>query len=329
MKYVFLQPDMRVANWRSIWPAKELRRRGYDVDIYAGDAARPAIEATEDLTYVVHFVNKAWNLNGNVITVRHICEIARDYGRLIVSFDDDWTRLLDIEPRPLNPLAKIVHQDVPECAKLADKIIVATPRLKEVFGGWGVCEVAENYLPEKYLRLKTREKLDRIAWMGIMSVHGRDWDELQPYAKELPPLTLLGAGQWAADKIKSWGAADVLGTDPTAETGRLYREMSRYRLAMIPLADTTFNRGKSWIKPMEFMAQEVPVVSMWHPEYERLNEKLGGMIPLFRSPEELVAATVEAWEQRRFAGKHLRERLLAEDLTMEKAGGDAWEKAIV
>lgn len=329
MKYVFMQPGPRLARWRTIWPARELRRRGYDVDIYAADAEKPESEATGEVTYVINFVNEAWNNDGSVMSFVDICRTAASFGRLIVSFDDDWTRLLDIEPRPVNPLAKIVQQSVPVVAKMADKIIVSTPRLRDVFGGWGVCSIAENYLPEKYLRLKPKPKLDRIAWMGMMPVHGQDWNELFPYAKDLPPLTLIGSGQWAAEKVMSWGASDVVGTDGTRELGRLYREMSRYRLAIIPLADTPFNRGKSWIKAMEFMAQDVRPLTMQHPEYQRLSELTGG-VSVLEDAEALVAATVEAWEHRH-SGEDLclRDRLLDRGMTMEQIGGDMWEKALV
>lgn len=327
MKYVFIQPDMRVANWRTVWPAKELRRRGYDVDIYAMGTAKPQLEDTEgEVTFVLHFVNKAWNLDGYPVTVADLASQALEYGRLFLSFDDDWSRLLDIEPTPYNPLAVRVAQQIAPLTMLADRVIVATPRLAEVYGQWHPdVRVARNYLPSSVLDLSRHERRDVVAWMGIMPVHGMDWNLLQPYAKDLPPLRLIGPGKWAADKIRSWGARHVEWTDPTLDQRHLYRMIGAARAAIIPLADTPFNRGKSWIKPMEFIARGVQPVSSWHPEYEAL-DGLTGVAPTFTDPADLVRASVEAFE--RGSADDLPDRLRDARLLLEERGGEEWEAAL-
>jgi len=343
VKYEFIEPAMGVANWRTVWPAKELRRRGWDVDIYASGAARPTAEAKGEITTVLHFVNKVWNsepekgADGRPISCLDIVSMARESGPVFITFDDDWTRLLEIERKPYNPLAVMLARQIPLIAALADRVIVSTPRLAEVFGEFNAdVRVAENYLPREIVELSRRHRRDVVAWMGVMDVHGMDWNLIRPYASDLPPLRLIGSHhkcvldeghpgkcKGPAQLLMSWGARSVEATPPTLDQRHLYRMLGEARAAIIPLADTSFNRGKSWIKPMEFIARGVQPVASWHPEYERLNALIGG-VPTYRDPADLVAATVEAYE--RGSADDLSDRL--DDFVMETKGGDAWERAL-
>lgn len=326
MKTTFFAFGERVATWRTRWPAAELRRRGHDVAV---DLDHPGPETSDDVTYVLHLTNKAWRgPNGAVVTYLDLARIFAAAGRLMLSVDDDWSRMMDVQADRTDPYARRVHAEVPELVATADRVIVATPRLAEVFGAFNDdVVVCENYLPEWVIDLAPAPPLEVIAWMGEMNIHGQDWNALQPYAPDLPPLRLIGAGEHARNMLRKWGAREVGATDAIFDQRKLYREMGRAVGAIVPLQDTPFNRGKSWIKPMEFLARGVPVVSSWHPEYERL-DALIGEVPTFVRPVELVSAAVDLWENRRDASE-LPARLRDEGLTMERAGGDQWEKALL
>src|SRR5207253_82191 len=113
----------------------------------------------------------------------------------------------------------------------------------------------------------------------------------------------------------------------TLDLRELYTEMGRARAAIVPLVDSPFNRGKSWIKPMEFMARGVQPIASEHAEYRRLSRLTGMSLPTFADPSELVAAVAEQWES--VDGDELPSRLLDEGLVMEEVGGDAWERALI
>lgn len=328
MTVLFVVPEMQVTTWRSGWPVQELRRRGYDAVLSA--RGRPIPQVREPVTTVLHVLNRTWQAGEQIITPLDLCHMWRERGRLIVSFDDDLTQLLELE-KPYGGVrdrARVLHQQIPEICRTADKIVVATPRLAEVYGRWGEVAVAENYLPRWVFDLERKPRKNRVAWMGTMAgyVHGRDWDLLRPYAKDLPPLTLIGTEPQAGIILRRWGAKDVEIIPGTTDQRKLYRLLGRARAAIVPLADTRFQRGKSWIKPMEFMARRVQPFTSAHREYDRLGE-LTGACPTFADPGDLVQAVAEGWEQA--DGAELPRCLLDLGMTMEQAGGDAWEKALL
>jgi hypothetical protein len=327
LTYIFVELDTNVPTWRTRWPAKELRRRGYQTQIWSSDGTPKFEPPAGKCCFVVHFVNKAWTLpNGEPFTHIDVCRRAREWGPVYVNFDDDWTRMLDVQARPVPTLAKLVHSEIPELTKMATKVIVSTPRLAEVFGRWNEVEVVPNYLPEWVFDLEPAPKVERIGWMGEMYLHGLDWNLLMPFAGDLPPLYMVGTSEASGEKLRSWGVRDVEVTGVILDQRKLYREMGRPVGAMVPLDDTPFNRGKSWTKPMEFMARGVPVVASPHREYGALND-LTGRLPTFDKPENLVEAVVKMWDERP-DGSDLPGILRHAGMTMEQAGGDAWEKAL-
>ena len=324
---VFIEPEMLVATWMTGWPAKELKRRGYDSALCARGHSLPKLH--DDVTVVLHVLNRTWEDGDRLLTSLDLCKLIRDNAaRLIVAFSDDLTQLLELEPGEPRERARLLHGQIPEICRMASKIVVTTPRLAEVYGRWGEVAVAAPTLPRWVLEMPRKPRENRVAWMGHMAgkVHGRDWDMLQPYARHLPPLRLIGTERGAADVLRSWGCTDVEVVPGSADQRKLYRELGRARAAIVPLVDTPFTRGKSWIKPMEFMARGVQPFASAHPEYQRLDE-LTMAVPTFEHPAELVAAVATYWQE--CGGDDLPGVLLENGLVMEEAGGDAWEKALI
>lgn len=331
MRTIFVCLEERVATWRSGWPVAELKRRGHDVDLLASaagyDDSRP-VQDGEEVTYVLHVINRAYRDGNRITTLLDVAKMFRPAGRLILSVDDDWTEMLSVQADPNEPLAQAVHAQTADLYALPDRIIASTPRLVDIFSRFNSDVVlAENVMPEWVLDMPQPPKLEVICWMGEMYVHGIDWNLLEPYAPDLPPLRLIGSGGYARNMLEKWGARKVGSSPPILEARKLYAEMGRAVGAIIPLADTGFNRGKSWSKPMEFLARGVPTVASAHAEYERLHS-LTGAVPTFANPAGLVAAAVDLWDNRR-DGSDLPDRLRDAGLTMERSGGDAWEKALI
>jgi glycosyltransferase involved in cell wall biosynthesis len=68
--------------------------------------------------------------------------------------------------------------------------------------------------------------------------------------------------------------------DPVEATGWIplgdyYREVSSLSAGVVPLADSAFNRAKSWLKGLEYAALGVPFVATPSPEYVRLQNEAG------------------------------------------------------
>lgn len=85
----FVQPSIPVTTWRTLWPALELRRRGYRVTLDTMDAGYVS-DAPKDALTVVHLTPSIWAHEPWREKVRTVCRGAE---RLIVQIDDDWTSL--------------------------------------------------------------------------------------------------------------------------------------------------------------------------------------------------------------------------------------------
>lgn len=341
-RIVFLEPAMRVSTWRTMWPARELVRRGYDAVAAAQDVRRQ-VEVFGNDTIVLHITAGAWMESDTEIatpfsTVRRFLDLVQPHGgRLFVSFSDDLTQLYHVQTAtPHLPITegndyadasgitlrlRLFIADLPVICREVAGVIVTTPRLAEVYGKWAQrIHVAEAYLPRALFAVPHGKGNGRLGWMGTLEVHHRDLELIRPWARDLPPMHMIGAGRAGADLLRSWGARDVTWTPPLFDQRALYAEMGRCRAAIVPLVTEgklgRFNAGKSWIKPMEFLAQGVPTVASAFREYDRLP------LPTFRDPEALVAAAWGKWRMAPHAGP------LDESWSMEGRGGDQWESAL-
>jgi hypothetical protein len=323
---VFIEPHMRVSTWRTLWPGKELRRRGHPVQIWARDSSPPREDWPAEPTIVLHITAASWRTADTLISFGAVAADARRWGRLVVSLDDDLTALFYMQKGEIPPEARMLHSELPDICRHAWRIVVTTPRLAEVFGRWGEVHIAPNCIPEWVLEIPPRPTRRRVAWMGTMEVHDHDWLELKPYARDLPPMVLIGAGRDGARMLGSFGAPDVISTDQILDQRRLYRELGRAVAAIVPLAPHRFNQAKSWIKPLEFMARGVRPICSPARDYLALAAETGKAI-CYGSPGAMVAAAQEAYETWD-RDPELPEIVRETGLLMERRGGDAWEDAL-
>lgn len=104
----------------------------------------------------------------------------------------------------------------------------------------------------------------------------------------------------------------------------------RIGVGVAPLADTSFNTAKSWLKPLEYSAAGVPWVASDIVEYRRLARICGA--PLVTKPRQWYAAlkTLLTDRARRIeASQQVRE--IAKTLTIEKhvhLWADVWMEAV-
>jgi hypothetical protein len=193
--------------------------------------------------------------------------------------------------------------------RMADMVTVSTPALAERYGRHGRARVLRNCVPEWYLGVQQGsglrrlfgESLDASAGQGEVTARGISTLPVALTPVSPPVLGWAGrvdvhasdlavVGTAVAQALRQTGATfravgdtatlSALGVDgeavPFMPFAEYPAEVARLDVGMAPLADTAFNRGKSWLKPLEMASLGVPFVSSPLPEYARLAEDGAG-----------------------------------------------------
>lgn len=282
--------------FRLIWAAEELKRQGHDVDLKPPEKRDIALKINgnrrrdrDSHTEEVLGLEDTDVLVLQRITHQFMAEavpILRRRGvAVVIDVDDDLTSI-----HPSNPAYKGYHPRnqwlidrksgefnrnswhhlVTACHE-ATLVTVSTPALMDVYARGGNGRVIFNHLPAHYFGVDHVDS-DRIGWPASLASHPDD------------PSAMGGAlARLCADP----GAFQVIG-DPTGcgYAFGLVRDPSGHDLpigltewpgavaslgiGVAPLADTRFNRCKSWLKPLEMSALGVPWVASPRAEYQRL-----------------------------------------------------------
>jgi glycosyltransferase involved in cell wall biosynthesis len=117
-----------------------------------------------------------------------------------------------------------------------------------------------------------------VGWVGGIAWRGNDLPLLKgvlgPFLDRYGLPFYHGGHDPNPQVGKAW---DQLGLDPARVAHMPIVDIGRYpelwapiNLAVIPLEDSTFNRGKSWLKGLEAAACGLPFIASKLPEYERL-----------------------------------------------------------
>jgi hypothetical protein len=161
-----------------------------------------------------------------------------------------------------------------------------------------------------------RHDSDVIGWPGSYHSHPND------------PETVGGAIARLVDEDASFvmrgdstgaGRAFGLAADPPGGAVPIEewpRAVASLGVGIAPLADTKFNRSKSWLKPLEMSAAGVPWVASPRVEYERLHRLGAGVLAdrprawyrELKRLRESPALRAELSEAGRVVAEHLRLR---------------------
>lgn len=122
-----------------------------------------------------------------------------------------------------------------------------------------------------------------VGWVGATPWRSGDLEVLQPFLGKFLDrhgLTAYHGGHVEAPGVESF--AQKAGIDPTLVRTKPMAPIDEYPVlfrgldvGLVPLADCTFNRAKSWIKGIEYAAAGVPFVASDSPAYRRLRERHG------------------------------------------------------
>jgi glycosyltransferase involved in cell wall biosynthesis len=155
--------------------------------------------------------------------------------------------------------------------ELADLVTVTTPTLERRYGKHGRCEVLPNYVPMDALETPNiRSEFDpvlTIGWAGSTLTHPGDLTVVGDAVRRVVAewnvrVRVVGDALGAA---RNWGLSTVEKVGPTEPGEPYYTALTSIDIALVPLRDHTFNRGKSWLKALEFSAVGVPVIASPNP----------------------------------------------------------------
>lgn len=173
---------------------------------------------------------------------------------------------------------------------LADVFTCSTPEIAQRYGyDQDRTHVIRNAVPESMLQQPSRalgrkpshaeENRDRvIGWAGSVSTHGGDLDTMSGALADI-----VGVDRTDGRNVRfrnvgpKDGLSEALGLREVDMEASGWLSPEMYRVAMgeldvglVPLADTRFNRAKSYLKAIEFAAAGVPVIASKTPEHEAL-----------------------------------------------------------
>jgi glycosyltransferase involved in cell wall biosynthesis len=338
--------------YRLIWPAMELQRQGHDIDIiHPNDRTAMFAAEIDDGTGEVTGDNIIFPEQYDVIVLQRVTHkylaqtipFIRSKGTAVVVDIDD-----DLHHIPMsNPMYLALHPKKSPGVRHADHswvwsqlafenatmVMATTPQLVDRYARRTMGRVIPNYVPANSLRVD-HEDSPIFGWGGSVHSHA---DDLPVVGSAISRLVAEGHRfRIIGPDIGVREAFRLPNRESFEATGPIDLEYWIAGLALLgvgiaPLAATTFNRSKSWLKPMEYAAAGVPSVVSPSPAYRELHDKWGiGDIAekpkdWYRLVRRLV--TDETYRLERSAAG----RAAAEDLTIEKHAwrwAEAWEEAL-
>lgn len=285
--------------YRLIWAAEYLQMLGHNIEIQYPKAKE--MNGGKETGLEVHFRGDARDqANAEIVDVKipngadvlvmqrlshnwhaRVIEILRSKGvAMVIDMDDD---LSNIHPEnkafvnyhPKNPRTPFSWKNVEQACKLATLVTVSTKQLLGVYARHGRGHVIDNYVPERYLRVKADQ--DKVfGWPGTTDSHPND---LQVTGGAVQSLIEDGYDFRVIGPVSRAMQALRLKEQPThtGVVGMLNwaQEIARLQVVLAPLAPTAFNTGKSRLKLIEASSVGVPWVASPRAEYRRFHQESG------------------------------------------------------
>ncbi|WP_319052708.1 glycosyltransferase family protein [Streptomyces europaeiscabiei] len=270
-------------SFRMRWPGEACAAAGHDVRVVdpkdrrlrvvmEGDTVRDVLDVDADVVVLQRVTHAYMAQAVGVLRAKGVT--------VVVDVDDDLSSI-----HPSNP-AWAVHRpgagqhswhNVSLACRNASLVTVSTPALLDVYARHGRGHVLPNYLPDYYYGLP-RTDSDTIGWPGSYHSHPNDPESL---GGAVARLVDEGAEFVMRGDPTGAGRAFGLAADPAGgpvPIGEWPAAVAGLGIGIAPLADTKFNRSKSWLKPLEMSAAGVPWVASPRAEYERLHKLGAGVL---------------------------------------------------
>jgi hypothetical protein len=270
-------------SFRMRWPGEACAAAGHDVHVVDPKDRRLRVVMEG------HQVRDVLDVDADVVVLQRVTHaymaqavgVMRAKGiTVVVDVDDDLSSI-----HPSNP-AWTVHRpgaglhswhNVALACRNASLVTVSTPALLDVYARHGRGHVLPNYLPDMYYGLP-RADSDVIGWPGSFHSHPNDPESM---GGAVARLVDEGASFVMRGDSTGAGRAFGLAADPPGGPVSIEewpRAVASLGVGIAPLADTKFNRAKSWLKPLEMSATGVPWVASPRAEYQRLHALGAGVL---------------------------------------------------
>lgn len=328
--------------YRMIMPSRRLKALGHDVTVTDGIAAavthdERGVTWAKQVTPTVAEYDVVVMQRPSSSMLASMVPLIRALGpAVIVELDDD---LAGVDPThgayAMTHPASNPHENWDHlrhaCAD-ATAITVTTPALAKY--GPGKTHVLPNFIPASMIQLERHQGLRDvfgytdddvvIGWSGHVLAHPNDLQVTRGAVGRICADMPAARFHTVGDGVRVDECLSL--TEPFTVTGMV--PISDYPFALttldvgiVPLADTAFNRCKSYLKGLEYAALGIPFVASPLPEYVRLNEEHGiGLIAQRpRDWTRLLRDLVNDRDMRTELGTKARQRV-AEHLTIDTNG---------
>lgn len=281
---------------RLIWPTEILRSRGHDVSVIDPSARGISMVVEGDTVKSVNFPE------ADVIVLQRVTHsylaqaipmFQKKGVKIVVDIDDDLTAIHPDNPsfwrlhprnfgRVMENGKKHLHswRFLNEACKQADLVTISTPLLASKYASHGRYSVLYNYLAPHYYNVEHIDS-DVIGWPASIHSHPNDPDTV---GSAIARLVSQG-NQFLhfGDNLRTEKAFNLLPGSAKSQVGiNLYdwptTMAKEIGIGIAPLADTSFNHAKSWLKPLEMSAVGIPWVGSPRTEYARLANRGCGIL---------------------------------------------------
>lgn len=195
------------------------------------------------------------------------------------------------------------------CVKHADLVTVSTDALAKRYAPHGRVAVLRNCVDARWLDIKHPVSVELqaaftephtgprtlpsyephvVGWTGTVAYHRDDLQATHGGAamathEHKAIFRVIGRSELARENLNLQVEPDLV---PWQTMDQYPHEIARLHVGIAPLADTAFNKAKSWLKPLEYAACGVPAVMSPTAEYKRLHDDYGiGILAGYRSRE--------------------------------------------
>jgi hypothetical protein len=289
--------------FRLIKPTEALQAEGHtEIELRPPERRDIKLKISGDRFDKSAYVEDVHDVTADVVVFQRITHrfmseaipILRSKGiAVVVDVDDDMSRIHPNNPaytgyHPRNEwrrmsadgrdYSRCTWQHLAEACRDATLVTTSTPALLERYAAHGRGHVIYNHLPAHYYGVP-HEDSEIIGWPANLSSHPDDPSAVGGAVARLSDT--VGAFQVIGDPT-GCGAAFGLVRDPLGHDlvgpDDWPAAVAELGIGIAPLADTKFNRSKSWLKPLEMCAVGVPWVGSPRAEYERLNRRGAGVL---------------------------------------------------
>lgn len=261
-----------------------------------------------------------------------VVEILRSKGvAMVIDMDDDLSCIHPdnkafINYHPRNPKTPYSWKNVEQACKAATMVTVSTKQLMGVYARHGRGHVIDNYVPERYLRIKADQ--DKVfGWPGTTDSHPNDLQVTGGAVRELIDagyeFRVIGPITQAKGALRLKEQPPHTGVVQLADWAS---EIAKLQVMLAPLATTPFNSSKSRLKALEAAAVGVPWVGSPRAEYRRFHKESGGSGLLVENRKEWFKAVKQLMDDasmRQDLGE--KGRAFVQDQTVENNSWRLWE----